>query len=439
MRKKINIQLLIIAALTIISTLILVEIVSYDSFKNQVSQDLKVYSHVLKSIYDSEEKIENEYRPEYEDFRVTIIEKDGKVEFDSEADISSMDNHSNRPEVIEAFKNGEGKAIRKSDTMGKNTFYYAVILSDGSLLRVGKETDSIWSGFISTIPIVILISIIIFIICMMLAKIFTKSIVNPIDEMADNIDKLKDVSIYKELVPFINKINKQHEDILKNSVMRQEFTANVSHELKSPLTSISGYSQLIESGMAQDKDIIRFAGEIHRNSDRLLTLINDIINLSELDSVDIDIPFENIDLYGIAQNCINSIKINAKGKSIDISLEGQSCNIYGNKQMIEEVIYNLCDNSIRYSKKGGSIKVLVNKVDENVILSVKDNGIGISKEYQERIFERFYRVDRSHSKLTGGTGLGLAIVKHIVTKHNASMEIESELGKGTEIRIKFKN
>ena len=438
MRKKINIQLLIIAALTIISTLILVEIVSYDAFKKQVSQDLKVYSHVLKSIYDSQEKIENQYRPEYDDFRVTIIEKDGKVKFDSEADISSMDNHSNRPEVIGGFKNGEGKAIRKSDTMDKNTFYYAVILSDGSLLRVGKETDSIWSGFISTIPIVILISIIIFIICMILAKIFTKSIVNPIDEMADNIDKLKEVPVYKELVPFINKINKQHEDILKNSVMRQEFTANVSHELKSPLTSISGYSQLIESGMAQDEDIIRFAGEIHRNSDRLLTLINDIINLSELDSVNMDIPFEDIDLYGIAQNCINSIKINAKGKSIDISLEGESCDIYGNKQMIEEVIYNLCDNSIRYSKKGGSIKVLVNKVNDNVILSIKDNGIGISKEYQERIFERFYRVDRSHSKLTGGTGLGLAIVKHIVTKHNASMELESELGKGTEIRIKFK-
>jgi two-component system phosphate regulon sensor histidine kinase PhoR len=437
MRKRINIQLLIIAALTIVSTLLLVEIVSYNSFKKQVSEDLKIYSHVLKSTYDSEEKIQDYYKSEYDDFRVTIIEKDGVVRFDSNADIASMDNHSNRPEVIEAFKNGEGQAIRKSDTMNKNTFYYAVILNDGSVLRVAKETDSIWGVFISTIPIVILISIMLFIICMILANIFTRSIVNPIDKIADNIDDLEGVSIYKELVPFINKINKQHEDILKSSIMRQEFTANVSHELKSPLTAISGYSQLIENGMAQDGDVIRFASEIHRNSDRLLKLINDIINLSELDSVDIDVPFENIDLYKIAQNCVNMIEINTKKNNINISLEGESSYILANKQMIEEVIYNLCDNSIRYSKKGGSIKVSVNKFTDKVILSVKDSGIGISKEHQERIFERFYRVYRSHSKLTGGTGLGLAIVKHIVTKHNASMELESEFGKGTEIKIIF--
>lgn len=437
MRRKINIQLLIIAVLTIVSTLILVEIVSYDLFKKQVSEDLKVYSHVIKSISDSEENIESYYKPEHDDFRVTVIKKNGEVKFDSKADISSMDNHSNRPEVIKAFENGEGQAIRKSDTMDKSTFYYAVILNDGSVLRVAKETDSILSAFKSTLPIIIVISIIIFIICMILARIFTKSIVNPIDKIADNIDNLKGVSIYKELVPFINKINKQHEDILKNSIMRQEFTANVSHELKTPLTAISGYSQLIENGMAENKDIIRFAGEIHRNAGRLLKLINDIINLSELDSLDIDAPFENIDLYSIAQNCINMIAINAKKNNIDIFLGGKSCNILANKQMIEEVIYNLCDNSIRYSTKGSSIKVLVNELNGKVILLVKDNGIGISKEHQERIFERFYRVDRSHSKLTGGTGLGLAIVKHIVTKHNASMELESEIGKGTEIKIIF--
>jgi len=437
MRKKINIQLLIIAALTIVSTLILVGLVSYDLFKKQVSEDLKVYSHVLKSICDSEQETESYYTPKSDDFRITVIEKDGVVKFDSNANIMTMDNHSNRPEVIKAFENGEGEAIRKSDTMDKDTFYYAVILNDGSVLRVAKETDSIWSVFISTLPIVLLIAIILFIICMVLANVFTKSIVNPIDKIADNIDNLEGVPIYKELRPFVNKINKQHKDILKSSMMRQEFTANVSHELKTPLTAISGYSQLIENGMAEDKDVIRFAGEIHRNSSRLLKLINDIIDLSELDSVDIDVNFENIDLYSVAQNCINMIEINAKRNNIDLVLEGESCNILGNKQMIEEVISNLCDNSIRYNKKGGSIKILVNKFNDKVILSVKDNGIGISKEYQERIFERFFRVDRSHSKLTGGTGLGLAIVKHIVTKHNAFLEIESELGKGTEMRITF--
>ena len=437
MRKKINIQLLIIAIIAIVSTLVLVEIVSYDLFKKQVFEDLKVYSHVLKSIYNGEKETENYYNPENDDFRVTIIEKDGKVKYDSSADINSMENHGDRPEVIETFKNGDGQAIRKSDTIGKNTFYYAVSLSDGSALRVAKETSSIWSSFKSTLPIVILIAISLFIICMILANIFTKSIVNPIDNIADNIEELKGLSIYKELNPFINRINKQYENILKNAKMRQEFTANVSHELKTPLTAISGYSQLIENKMAEEKDIIRFAGEIHKNSDRLLNLINDIINLSKLDFDDIDIQFEKVELYDIAKNCINMLEINAKENSINISLEGEACSILANRQMIEEVIYNLCDNSIRYSKKDGTINVSVNKINDKVVLSVKDNGIGISKEDRERIFERFYRVDKSHSKSTGGTGLGLAIVKHIIAKHNAFIELESELGKGTLIKIIF--
>ena len=437
MRKKINIQLLIIAIIAIVSTLVLVEIVSYDLFKKQVFEDLKVYSHVLKSIYNSEKEAQSYYNPENDDFRVTIIEKDGKVKYDSSADINSMENHGDRPEVIETFKNGDGQAIRKSDTIGKNTFYYAVILSDGSALRVAKETSSIWSSFKSTLPIVILIAISLFIICMILANIFTKSIVNPIDNIADNIEELEGISIYKELNPFINRINKQYENILKNAKMRQEFTANVSHELKTPLTAISGYSQLIENKMAEEKDIIRFAGEIHKNSDRLLNLINDIINLSKLDFDDINIQFEKVDIYDIAKNCIHMLEINAKENNINISLEGEACSILANRQMIEEVIYNLCDNAIRYSKKDGTINVSVNKINDKVVLSVKDNGIGISKEDKERIFERFYRVDKSHSKSTGGTGLGLAIVKHIIAKHNAFIELESELGKGTLIKIIF--
>ena len=229
---------------------------------------------------------------------------------------------------------------------------------------------------------------------------------------------------------------------MRNANMRQEFTANVSHELKTPLTSISGYSELIESGMAAGDDAKRFAGEIHKSSQRLLSLINDIIRISELDAISTEEIFETVNLYETARSTVQMLEISAQKHSIIIDVTGSDVNITADKQMLEELIYNLCDNAIRYNNPGGKVKVSVytrqnNGVTENVI-EVADNGIGIPKEHQDRIFERFYRVDKSRSKSTGGTGLGLAIVKHIVAKHhNAHIELESELGKGTTIRVVF--
>lgn len=221
--------------------------------------------------------------------------------------------------------------------------------------------------------------------------------------------------------------------------MRQEFTANVSHELKTPLTSISGYSELIESGMATNDDVIRFASEIHKNSKRLLTLINDILRLSQLDEATGDDVFEKINIYDIAQSSVEMLQMTADKNNVSITVSGSTQYIYANRQMMDELIYNLCDNAIRYNNPGGSVHVSVTKDNSDVIVEVKDNGIGISKENQQRIFERFYRVDKSRSKQTGGTGLGLAIVKHIVARHeNARLELESEEEKGTTIRVIFK-
>lgn len=219
--------------------------------------------------------------------------------------------------------------------------------------------------------------------------------------------------------------------------MRQEFTANVSHELKTPLTSISGYSELIENGMATQEDTIRFAGEIHKSSQRLLTLINDIIELSELDSSESKVAMETVNIYDIAKNCVEMLKFNAKDHGVNLKFEGTPCNITANKMMMEELVYNLLSNAIRYNREGGSATVRVNKILDRVNLEVLDTGIGISKENQKRIFERFYRVDKSRSKSTGGTGLGLAIVKHILIKHNAQLELESTEGKGTHITVIF--
>jgi len=219
--------------------------------------------------------------------------------------------------------------------------------------------------------------------------------------------------------------------------MRQEFTANVSHELKTPLTAISGYAELIETGMASEEDVERFAEGIHKSSNRLLTLINDIIKLSEIDGNDPEEDQEQVNLFQSAKVCVEMLQVSAEKHEVSIALAGEECYVQGNKQMIDELLYNLCDNAIRYNNAGGRVEVRVYKREDKTVLEVEDTGIGIPKESQERVFERFYRVDKSRSKQTGGTGLGLAIVKHIIAKHNASMELESEVGVGTKITVNF--
>ena len=243
--------------------------------------------------------------------------------------------------------------------------------------------------------------------------------------------------MYEELVPFAETIKEQHDAILSNANMRQEFTANVSHELKTPLAAISGYSELIENGMASGSDVVRFAAGIHQSANRLLTLINDIIQLSELDVMKEEEPFEEVNLYELARDSVEMLQIRAEERDVILIMEGNPCLIQGNKQMIEELIYNLCDNAICYNNIGGSVRVSVGSEADKVILRVQDTGIGIPKESQERIFERFYRVDKSRSKSTGGTGLGLAIVKHIVAVHGAQISLVSEVGKGTDITVTF--
>jgi len=286
-------------------------------------------------------------------------------------------------------------------------------------------------------PAILILIFVILAISKMLSDVLTKSLLLPIEQMSENLDHLEDITTYKELMPFINTIQEQHKNILMNAKMRQEFTANVSHELKTPLTAISGYSELIQNGMTNEEETIRFAGEIHKSAKRLLTLINDTIRLSQLDTSEQKVIYEAIDLYKIAEDCVNMLKFSAENHGITISIHGTNAYLEGNKEMLEEVVYNLCDNAIRYNNEGGKVDVTVKPVKGKIYLCVEDNGIGISKEHQERIFERFYRVDKSRSKSTGGTGLGLAIVKHIIQQHGAHMELTSEKGKGTKIEIEF--
>lgn len=435
MEKRINRKFFLIAIISIVSTLILTMGVFYNRFKEQISYDLELFGTVLLSTEGWEDVDEI---ADKENVRITLIDQDGVVLLDNRKDPSLLENHNDRPEVIEARKNGDSSIVRISSTFSETTtYYYAMSLDDGRVLRVSRKVDSFLSIFFDSLPLIGLMCGCIMIITLILSRYMTNLIMKPMNEIAQNIDEMKENPVYKELVPFVETIRNQHENIIKQSKARQDFTANVTHELKTPLTSISGYSELIETGMASESDIKHFAHEIHKSSARLLTTINDIIRLSELDSETIE-NYEKIDLYELVSDALGPLNINANKYEVSLYLHGESHIIYANKERMLDLVVNLVDNAIRYNKKDGRVDVTVSKDNKGVYLSVKDNGIGIPKKYHERIFERFYRVDKSRSKATGGTGLGLAIVKHIVMNHQAELSIQSEEGKGTEIVVHFK-
>lgn len=440
MKKKINIRFIMIAALAIVVTALSAMLVYYNILKEQVFGDLKAYAHVIEllNIDDLAVEIEKDpYNPIDDDLRITLIGTDGEVLYESLLNKDEMDNHNERPEIIEAREKGEGEAVRYSATSGTHTFYYAERLQNGNVLRIGRDSVSVNRIMVNTLVIVLVIALGILFVCMGISHYLTKKLVEPIEKLATNIMLVDENNVYEEIRPFVNTIKEQHINIINNAQLRQEFTANVSHELKTPLTAISGYAELIGNGMTGKEDTIRFSNEIHSNANRLLSLINDIIKLSELDEADHQMEMEKIDLYKLAENCVQMMQVTAEKQGIRLILQGESTMVMANKGLMDEVFYNLCSNAIRYNKPGGSVTVTVGTKDERPFLSVADTGIGIPKECQERVFERFYRVDKSRSKSTGGTGLGLAIVKHIVAQHNAALHLDSELGEGTTIEIVF--
>ena len=286
-------------------------------------------------------------------------------------------------------------------------------------------------------PLILLLAVGLLAVSMGLAHLLTARLVQPIEQMTSHLNNVSGVARYPELEPFMDMIEQQHEEILRSANMRVEFTANVSHELKTPLTSISGYAELIESGMAQGDQAKTFAAEIHKSANRLLTLINDIIRLSQMDAPMPSLKFEPVDLAQIAANTFEQLEMSARKADVSLQLDARHAVVEADRQMMDELLYNLCDNAIRYNVRGGSVRLEVRPVRDKVIVCVQDTGIGISPENQEHVFERFYRVDKSRSKATGGTGLGLAIVKHIAVKHNAQITLESELGRGTTISVTF--
>ena len=440
MKKKINTRMIGIAVLAIIITMVGITSIFYGLFTDQVKRDLSVSAKLLKdthyfeSVNEDTEQID--LSTDMDELRVTWIASDGTVLYDNDTDALSLENHLDRPEIRDAFLYGEGESVRRSDTMNRNTFYYAVLLDNQTVLRVATDTESIWAVFVSAAPLALLIILGIMSICVVFSTVLTRQLIKPIENMGEHIEDAGLETPYKELEPFANTIRKQHMDILSAARARQDFTANVSHELKTPLTAISGYAELLQGGMVSEDQKQHFYQEIIKNSDRLLALINDIIRLSELDRSEKEPQFSEFDLYDAVNEFMEGLKVGAAGKNISLEFSGEHCMIRGNKDMIRELTENLVQNGIRYNNPGGKVVVRVIKKDRPVLI-VKDDGIGIPASDQERVFERFYRVDKSRSKATGGTGLGLAIVKHIVELHDAKILLDSAPGVGTTIEVVF--
>ena len=427
-----------VSVITITAVLILSVFYSYSD--NQLKEQLRVVESVVENQLAQDDDTAFISNHIDKNVRITLVAKDGAVVADSQESANKLGNHLNRQEIQQAIKNGEATVTRHSDTQEKKVYYFAKQLDNGNILRVSAEAKSIGKFFSDYIIYILLCIIVVIVAAVFVSMGITKSIVKPITQLGQSLDNIDKFKSDEELKPLVNALLQQKKKQKMLDKQKKQFTANVSHELKTPLTSIAGYAELIETGMAKPEDIKPFAGVIRKQALRLVNLSEDIIQLSQLEeSDDEDMSFESVNLYEIAQRCVEALNINAINKCVTLNLTGEECYIRGKAQLVEELVYNLCDNAIRYNKENGNVTVTVTPLEKGASVSVKDTGIGIPKKYQERIFERFFRVDKSRSKATGGTGLGLAIVKHITQLHDAKLEISSEEGKGTEIIVTFKD
>ena len=549
MKKRIFLSICFASLISVLLSSVFIGGVIYRNSENEIKTEIRneafYLAHTLEFIgcdtaYLSEtgENVSN---------RITLIDTDGTVLYDNYAEENDMTNHMSRPEVADAAANGTGEAVRHSNTVGEKTYYYAVRLSDGTIVRIANTSKTVYGVIRNAVGWIILISILVLIVAVVIAYLLSRSIIKPINNL--NIDSPLSNNTYEELSPLLRRMDKQNAEIAskirilkekqneldyitssmseglvifsetgnilsantsagrilkgqtegsylmlsrdadyiscvesalkgkastkkmktENKVyslsaspvaneskdyadvlfivditdrelaeqMRREFTANVSHELKTPLTSILGYAEIISNGIAKPEDINGFAGRIYSEASRLMTLIQDIIHLSRLDEGELRHEFEKVNLSEVCKKAVNDLSEKAKAAKITLNEDIDDIVINGYEPVLYEIVFNLCDNAIIYNKPEGSVSVSLKSDSSKAILTVSDTGIGIAPEHQARIFERFYRVDKSRSKETGGTGLGLSIVKHGAMLHDAEIAISSKPDKGTSISITF--
>ena len=436
MRLKIQKSMMVILAVTLVLFYVILSVILYNQnmsiLRAEVKQEAK-YICTAVNISGTEylEQMDNID----ESTRVTRIDESGNVLYDSRRDADTLDNHSGREEVREALKSGEGEDVRRSVTVEKDLYYYALLLEDGSVLRVSREVDSLASTALTMLPVIGGLAVLMIIFAMLLAKWQTARLIKPINEL--DLEQPLDNDVYTELSPLLTAMDRQNREKEAVSNMRKEFSANVSHELKTPLTSISGYAEIMKNGMVRPADIPVFSERIYKEARRLITLVEDIIKLSKLDEESVELEKQEVDLYDLTREIVSRLSPQASQKNIRMELTGEPVKYVGIRQILDEMVYNVCENAIKYNNDGGRVTVWVGNTLEGPKISVADTGIGIPKEHHERIFERFYRVDKSHSKERGGTGLGLSIVKHGALLHGAKVSVDSSPGRGTKIEMQF--
>lgn len=548
MSKRIFRSIIFVAVTVLLASLVITNSFLYNYFnQSQVSRLKDELSLVRAGVEENGISFLENFQSSV--FRFTLISADGSVLYDSEASSDEMENHLNREEISEAIKDGSGSSARYSATLTERTFYEALRLQNGNILRISATQMTIGALIIQMAPAICAIILFSVIIAIILSRRMAKTIVKPLEMLdLDNPDRN---DTYEELTPVLTKLTRQHKQItsqmqelkqkseefrlITNSMQeglvlldckgiilsinaaagilfqtdtkiegqdffmldrspdmclgikkalsgshsefreqrssreyqfmitpiktgsviagvvllcidvtetafaernRREFTANVSHELKTPLQSIIGSAELLESGLAKPEDSGRFIHNIKTEATRLVALINDIIRLSQLDE-ETKLPTEPVDLYETAKEAVSALSVLAEKKQVHVYLDGTSCIMHGVRRYLYEILYNLCENAIRYNKSDGKVTIGLKHNKETIQLTVSDTGIGIPPEHQNRIFERFYRVDKSHSRETGGTGLGLSIVKHAVAFHNGTIRLNSRTGIGTEVTISF--
>ena len=444
MKKKILSHTSVMIILTVILTFIAASFVMYDKFNSTMKKGVRDEAEYVKvGIEEVGEEYLNGNVGKTTDTRITLTDSEGNVLYDNEAEASKLPNHSNRPEFIQAMEDGQGEIVRYSETLSHQTFYYAVRLNDGRILRLAKTTDSVFHTLLSSFIWLGILMLLIILVEIVLVQRQTKSLIEPVNNL-DLEHPLSNVC-YEELRPLLMRVDQQNkqiasqlEELKKTEAVRREFSANVSHELKTPLMSISGYAELMMNGMVRPENIADFSGRIYKEANRLGNLVADIIQLSRLDEQqDAVVSMESVELDELAKDVVNNLRDHAEKKNISLDYCGIPINIQGVRHVLYEMLYNIADNAVRYTNPGGHIHIYVGRKGDRPFYRVEDDGIGIPKSEQKRIFERFYRVDKSHSRQTGGTGLGLSIVKHGATLHHAQINVDSDLGKGTKMELLF--
>ena len=436
MRQKMQHSMVFVLTATLVIAYIFLTGIMYRQTVTTVEEEIhREADYISKAVQISGTEYLNQMDEVRANTRITWISAEGTVLYDSTEDEHTFENHKNRPEVKKALAKGEGEDIRKSDTIGEEMCYYAEKMPDGTVLRVSRTMNSAMKSAFHILPFMAFLALVMIVTAWLLSKWQIERLIRPINTL--DLENPLEQEMYPELQPLLERIEQSNKEKEAVAAMRREFSANVSHELKTPLTSISGYAEIMKDGLVRPEDMQHFSEKIYQEASRLITLVEDIIKLSRLDEGRVELEKEEVDLYELSREIISRLAPQAAKNQVRLELTGESVKYTGIRQILDEMIYNITENAIKYNNPGGRVSVWAGSTLRGKKVVVTDNGIGIPEDQIDRIFERFYRVDKSHSKERGGTGLGLSIVKHGVMLHHGEVHVESKLGEGTRIELVF--